>query len=266
MSVLRACGIKKQCPEGAWVWKRDTPLESNHCERNVRLPPRSLTRCCRGWPPLWRPLSRPSVAKNSTSMPIPPSVDYSRIWHAKMSNRSRIALAKIACPCNALWAGLLGRRPPCGRRFPHGWRAGDDEMGRPYGFRRRLDGLGERSMLAVPGNTLMRDLETAPPEHTSRGRRPQRPWPRVEAWSASLEEGAWKRIDVRDGSQGPLVVDVVKRRVVARTPRRQQGDEALVVVLRYRDRDHQQVVKVDFYLSNAEPGTSLWQLARVAKA
>ena len=94
----------------------------------------------------------------------------------------------------------------------------------------------------------------------------QRPWQRVDAWRASLEEGAWKRIDVRDGSQGPLVVDVVKRRVVARTPRRQQGDEELVVVLRYRDRDNQQVVKVDFYLSNAEPGTSLWQLARVAKA
>src|SRR5713101_7660692 len=153
-----------------------------------------------------------------------------------------------------------------GTRLPHGWIAGDDEMGRPYGFRRRLDGLGERSMLAVPGNTLMRDLETAPPEHNSRGRRPQRPWQRVEAWSASLEEGAWKRIDVRDGSQGPLGVDVVKRRVVARTPRRQQGHEEMVVVIRYRDRDNQQVVKVDFYLSNAAPETPLWQFARVAKA
>ena len=81
-----------------------------------------------------------------------------------------------------------------------------------------------------------------------------------------MAEGAWQRIDVRDGSKGPLVVVMVKRRVVARTPRRQQGDEELLVVLRYRDRDHQQVVKVDFYLSNAAPGTPLWQLARVAKA
>jgi SRSO17 transposase len=62
------------------------------------------------------------------------------------------------------------------------------------------------------------------------------------------------------------VVDVVTRRVVARTPRRQQGDEERLVVLRYRDRDNQQVVKVDFYLSNAEPETPLWQFARVAKA
>jgi len=81
-----------------------------------------------------------------------------------------------------------------------------------------------------------------------------------------MAEGAWQRIDVRDGSKGPLVVEMVKRRVVARTPRRQQGDEELLVVLRYRDRDNQQVVKVDFYLSNAAPGTPLWQLARVAKA
>src|SRR6266516_337996 len=153
-----------------------------------------------------------------------------------------------------------------GTRLPHGWIAGDDEMGRPYGFRRRLAGLGERYMLAVPGNTLMRDLETALPEDHGRGRRPQRPWQRVDAWSASLAEGAWKRVDVRDGSKGPLVVAVVTRRVVARTPQRQQGDEERFVVLRYRDRDNQQVGKVDVYLSNAAPETPLWQFARVAKA
>jgi hypothetical protein len=153
-----------------------------------------------------------------------------------------------------------------GTRLPQGWIAGDDEMGRPYWFRRRLNGLGERSMRAVPGKTLIRDLETVPSASSGRGRHPTPPWQRVEAWRAALEEGAWKRIDVRDGSKGPLVVDVVKRRVVARTPRRHQGDEDLFVVLRYRDRDNQQVVKVDFYLSNAVPETPLWQLARVAQA
>jgi hypothetical protein len=79
----------------------------------------------------------------------------------------------------------------------------------------------------VPGNTLIRDLETAPLASSGRGRPPTPPWQRVEAWRAALAEGAWKRIDVRDGSKGPLVVDVVTRRVVARTPRRQQGDEEL---------------------------------------
>jgi len=118
-----------------------------------------------------------------------------------------------------------------GRRLPPGWIAGDDERGRPYGFRRRLHGLGERSRLAVPGHTLIRDLETAPSASSGRGRRLTPSWQRVEAWSAALEEGAWKRLDVRDGSTGPLVVDVVTRRVVARTPRRQQGDEELLGIV-----------------------------------
>jgi SRSO17 transposase len=121
-------------------------------------------------------------------------------------------------------------------------------------------------MLAVPSNTMMRDLETAPPEYNGRGRRPQRPWQSVAVWSQSLADEAWRRIDVRDGSKGPLVVEVVKRRVVSRTHRRQQGDEELLAVMRYRDRDQDEVVKVDYYLSNAVPETPLWELARVAKA
>jgi hypothetical protein len=121
-------------------------------------------------------------------------------------------------------------------------------------------------MLAVPSNTLIRDLETALPPSTGRGRRPQRPWQGVEAWATALPEDAWRRIDVRDGAKGPLVVDVVKRRVVSRTPKRQQGHEEMVVVMRYRDRDNQQVVQVDYYLSNAAPETPRWAFARVAKA
>jgi hypothetical protein len=100
-------------------------------------------------------------------------------------------------------------------------------MGRPYWFRRRLDRLGERYLLAVPGNTLLRDLETAPPEYRGRGRRPTRPWQRVDQWNTSLAQDAWTTIDVRDGAKGPLVVDIVKRRVVARTPQRQEGHEEM---------------------------------------
>src|SRR5262245_40948980 len=98
------------------------------------------------------------------------------------------------------------------------------------------------------------------------GRPPPRPWQSVVAWSQALEEAAWRRIDVRDGSKGPLVVEAVKRRVVSRTHRRQQGDEELLTVIRYRDRDRDEVVKVDYYLSNTVPETALDELARVAKA
>jgi hypothetical protein len=71
---------------------------------------------------------------------------------------------------------------------------------------------------------------------------------------------------VRDGAQGPLVVDLVKRRVVARTPQRQEGHAEILVVSRYRERESQKVVQVDFYLSNALPETPLAAFARVAKA
>jgi SRSO17 transposase len=153
-----------------------------------------------------------------------------------------------------------------GAALPHRWIAGDDEMGRPYWFRRRLAAWDERYLLAVPSNTAIRDLETPPPEARGKGRRPQRPWQSVAAWSQALDEAAWRRIDVRDGAKGPLVVEVVKRRVVSRTHRRQQGAEELLAVMRYRDRDQDEVVKVDYYLSNAVPETPLEELARVAKA
>src|SRR5712692_6528020 len=153
-----------------------------------------------------------------------------------------------------------------GAALPHRWIAGDDEMGRPSWFRRRLAALGEQYLLAVPSNTMMRDLETEIPAYSGRGRRPNRPWHSVATWSQALDEKAWGRVDVRDGSKGPLMVDIVKRRVVSRTHRRQQGDEEMLVVVRSRDRDQQQVVKIDYYLSNAVPETPLWTLARVAKA
>ena len=153
-----------------------------------------------------------------------------------------------------------------GAALPHGWIAGDDERGRPYGFRRRLASVGERYVLAVPSNTAMRDLEVEPPGASGRGRPPTRPWQRVEAWSQALDDAAWQRIEVRDGSKGPLGVEMVKRRVVSRTHRRQQGDEELLVVRRYRDRDQAQVVQVDYALSNAVSETPRWELARVAKA
>ena len=88
----------------------------------------------------------------------------------------------------------------------------------------------------------------------------------MQAWSQALDATAWRRLDVRDGAKGPLVVESGKRRVVSRTHRRQQGDEELLAVISYRDRDQDKVVKVDYYLSNAVPETSLWELARVAKA
>lgn len=153
-----------------------------------------------------------------------------------------------------------------GAKLPHSWIAGDDEMGRPYAFRRRLDRRGERYLLAVPSNTLIRDMEIDEPPYPGWGRPLKRPWQRVDRWIASLEKTAWTTIDVRDGSKGPLVIEIVKRQVRGRNHRRQEGHPEVLVVVRYRDRDNRRVVKTDYYLSNAAAETELAEFARVAKA
>jgi SRSO17 transposase len=151
-------------------------------------------------------------------------------------------------------------------QLPHRWIAGDDEMGRPYHFRRDLHDLGEQYFLAVPSTTLIRDLEVDRPPYTGRGPYPDRPWIRVDRWAAARRLEDWTRIEVRDGAKGPLVVEIIKRHAAGRTPQRQEGHSEMLVVIRYRDRDDKQVVKTDYYLSNAHPETELAEFARVSKA
>jgi SRSO17 transposase len=153
-----------------------------------------------------------------------------------------------------------------GEKLPHAWITGDDEMGRPYWFRRRLSKLGERYLLAVPSNTLVRDLQASPPQYSGHGRPRKRPWTRLDRWLATLADKDWTRVDVRDGTKGPLLVEMVTRPVVGRTEKRQQGHEEVLVVIRYKDRDDRRVVKTDYYLSNANLETELLEFGRAAKA
>lgn len=152
-----------------------------------------------------------------------------------------------------------------GRYLPHSWITGDDEMGRSSGFRRDLRDLGEQYLLAVPSNSGMRDVESDPPSYGGKGRPPKQPFQRVDKWCASLPEDAWTRIDVRDGEKGPLVTEIVKRRVIARTERgREECTEELLVVTRTKESNG--TMKHDYYLSNAPADTPLEELARVVKA
>jgi SRSO17 transposase len=153
-----------------------------------------------------------------------------------------------------------------GEKLPHSWITGDDEMGRPFKFRSTLHGLGERYLLAVPSNTRIRDMEVDEPPCLGRGRPRKRPWQRVDTWLASTAGGAFTEIEVRDGAKGPLVVEILKRRVVSRNTKRQPGHPEILVIIRYRDRDENSIVKTDYYLSNTEPETELSEFARVAKA
>jgi len=152
-----------------------------------------------------------------------------------------------------------------GEYLPHKWIAGDDEMGRSSRFRHDLRVLGEQYLLAVPSNTNIRDLEVEPPAYGGHGRLPKQPFLRVDAWRDSLGKAAWTRIDVRDGEKGPLVLEMVKTRVVARTQRGYgEATEELLVVTRSPEENGK--MKYDYYLSNAPADTPLKELARVVKA
>jgi SRSO17 transposase len=152
-----------------------------------------------------------------------------------------------------------------GNHLPHAWIVGDDEMGRSSRFRRELRALGERYLLAVPSNTGIRDVEAPRPSYSGRGQPPKPPFQRVDRWCDSLPNEAWTRIDVRDGEKGPLVVEMVKRRVTARTERSRwdAAEELLVVTRSPQDSD---ALKYDYHLSNASGQAPLEELARVVKA
>jgi hypothetical protein len=89
---------------------------------------------------------------------------------------------------------------------------------------------------------------------------------RIDKWVGAISKRIWTQVDVRDGSKGPLLVEVVKRRVVARTDKRQEGHTEVLVVIRFRERDTRHVVQTDYYLSNATADTHAVEFARVAKA
>jgi SRSO17 transposase len=151
-----------------------------------------------------------------------------------------------------------------GHLLPHAWVAGNDEMGRNSGFRRDLHERGERYLLAVPCDTLIRDLDAEPPAYPGRGRLPKTPFQRVDRWRDSLPESVWTRVHVRDGDKGPLEVEVATCRVQTKINQRLMKYEETLVVI--RSFDEEGVTKYDFYLSAALRETAKKEFARVALA
>jgi len=82
--------------------------------------------------------------------------------------------------------------------------------------------------------------------------------PRRDRWEKSITFmsrvpiGLSRLPVVRDGTKGPLIVEILKRSVVGRSPKRQEGYEEVLVVIRYRE--------------GASADTLLAEFARVAKA
>jgi SRSO17 transposase len=146
-----------------------------------------------------------------------------------------------------------------GSGLPHGWVAGDDEFGRPAQFRAWLRRRGERYILDVPGDTVVRDLECSRPDRRAgRGARPQVPFGRVDAWAAGQPAGRWTRLTIRAGEKGPPRVDAMAVRVRTKLERRLGPEERLVVM-----RTVEAKPETHYSLSNAGAEVALEELVRV---
>ena len=157
------------------------------------------------------------------------------------------------------WRIVVDLLRRCRRVLPHGWITGDDEFGRPAHFRAWLRRHGERYILDVPSDTVVRDLECRRPrrKRAGRGARPQVPFCRVDVWAARQPEGRWRRLTIRAGERGPLRVDAMTVRVRTKLERRLGPEERLVVM-----RTVAEEPEVHYALSDAVVGVELEELVR----
>ena len=151
-----------------------------------------------------------------------------------------------------------------GGSLPHRWVAGDDEMGRSSWFRQQLRRRGERYLLAVPSNTLVRDLVPEDPPYSGQGRRKRTPFVRADEWRAALAEDDWETIDVRDGEKGPLLTQVAWTLVQAKAEGKVSDvAESLLV---FREEQSGGGWKHDYVLSNEIAASPPLEMAWVYKA
>jgi SRSO17 transposase len=121
--------------------------------------------------------------------------------------------------------------------------------------------MNEQYLLAVPSNTLVRDLDATPPPYCGLGTLPKVPFQRADRWMKTARN--WTRIEVRPGEKGPLVVEAVKVRVQTKRGGRNGPEEILVI---FRERQGRNTIKHDYALSNAPFDTPLREFARVLDA
>ena len=169
---------------------------------------------------------------------VPPEVEFQETW--------RISL------------DLLDRSLP---GLPHGWIAGDDELGRAAEFRSELRRRSECYVLDVPCNTTVRDLEQRRPPRKKAGvgRKREVPFRRADDWAARQPESRWERIPVRDGEKGPLEVDAMIVSVRTKEDRRIGPEERLVVIRPVGES------RVDYALTNAGPEVPLAEVVRAQR-
>ena len=130
-----------------------------------------------------------------------------RAW-AKDSERRRKAKIPSEVTFQKPWVLADEMLRQIGPSLPHRWIVADTEFGRSSLFRDRLAKRGERYMLEVPSNILVRKVAG------KAGRRPG--WHRVNDFVKRRPISEWKHFTVRDGQKGPIEVIATAYRVQTR--------------------------------------------------
>jgi SRSO17 transposase len=145
------------------------------------------------------------------------------------------------------------------------WVVADEGYGRDHEFLDEMDRLEQRYVAEVPTRTTVWTADPAGcvPTSSGRGRPPKRPAREsvlsVAALAADLPEGAWLRLQVREGAVGPLVFEFAAVRVWA-VRHRQPGPPIWVLIRRSLEEDPE----VKYYVSNGDTETPLSVMALVA--
>ncbi len=145
-----------------------------------------------------------------------------------------------------------------GRELPHGWVTGDDEFGRASALRAALRLDGERYVLDVPGNTLVRDLSRRRPPSREGGRERLPLFERAEVWAARQPKGRWRTFRLGDGEKGPRLVRALRQWVRTRDEDGCVGPRERLVVIRGCEKKPQ----TWYTLSNAGQEVPLAEVVR----
>jgi SRSO17 transposase len=149
--------------------------------------------------------------------------------------------------------------------LPHAWITADDEFGRVGHFRRDLQEMGERYVLAIPSNLTARVLDDQEVPRSGPSSPTARPFVSVASIRDQLGATAWQHIDVRDGEKGPLLVEVaIVPHVQTKADQRRLKYAEVLIFLRYQD--EQGVRHDEAYLSNGPATTPAAEFARVISA
>jgi len=130
------------------------------------------------------------------------------------------------------WRIALDLLRRSGPELPHGWVVGDDEFGRASELRQQLRGDGERYVLDVPCNTLVRDLSGRRPPSRPGGKERVPEFERADAWAARQPKRRWRTLLLPGGSKGPRRVRTLQQWVQTKEEDGRVGGRERLVVIR----------------------------------